>query len=96
MSFNEKYPALVHAMQSGVAFDISSGGESKAGADAKHLRVGVNVAIVESSALWRLLCDKGIITTEEMEAALIAAHEAEVARYEERLKERYGVETKLA
>lgn len=93
---NQRYMGAVHAMQSGVASDISMNGEAVAGASPKHLRVGVNVAIVESSALWKLLVKKGLITKEEMEEALVEAHEEEVRRYEAKLKETTGVEIKLA
>lgn len=91
-----KYEALVHAMQTGVAMDIGTVGEKAAGADAKHLRVGINVALVEQGAIWSLLMEKGIITKQEMEDALIKAHESEVARFEKRLKGRMGAEVKLA
>ena len=92
---NSEYNRLVHAMQSGVAMDISHCGEKGAGADPKHLRVGVNVAMVESAALAKLLMDKGVFTPEEYNKALIEAHRQEVARYEARLTDRVGSGTKI-
>lgn len=91
-----KYRALVHAMQSGVAMEIEKEGLAGAAADPKHLRVGVNVAIVESSALWKLLLDKGIVTEDEMRDRLHEAHADEVARYEQHLSRLLGCEIKLA
>jgi len=92
---NEEYVSLVHAMQSGVAFDIAAHGEKRAGADPKHLRVGVNVALVESSALWTLLVRKGIISEEEKVASLTEAHIAEVQRYEDHLSKTTGAKVVL-
>ncbi len=92
---NKDYNALVHAMQSGVAHDIGLHGIEKAGADPKHLRVGVNVAIVESSALWKMLVAKGIITEAEMIEALLEAHGDEVKAYETKLSKATGANIKL-
>lgn len=87
---NDKYQKLVHAMQSGVAMEIEQAGIDQAAATPKHLRVGVNVALVESSALWKLLVEKGIITEKEMEECLLAAHKEEVDRYTARIKKLLG------
>lgn len=93
---NKEYLAAAHAMQSGVAMDIEMNGEVAAGANPKHLRVGVNSAMVENSALWGLLLKKGIITEEEMTTALVEAHQAEAARYEAHLSAKLGKKVKLA
>ena len=82
-----RYHAACHAMQSGVSYD--HGGGSQDGSP-KHLRVGVNCALVETSVLARLLVAKGIVTEHEYAEALIAGMEEEVRSYEKRLAERYG------
>lgn len=88
-----RYQALAHAMQSGVATDQERG--SKDGTP-KHLRVGINSALVETSALGGLLVSKGIITADEYQDAILEMMAAEVDRYEKLLSERYGIEIKLA
>jgi hypothetical protein len=80
----ERYLAAAHAMQSGVALSIARG-EAR-DMEPKHLRVGVNSALVDCAALAKLLIDKGILTEEEYERALADAMEAEVQRYRERLQ----------
>lgn len=93
---NAAYRAAVHAMQSGVAMEIGTGGLERAAATPKQLRVGINVALVESSALWKLMVDKGIITESEMAERLVAAHEEEAERYAKALTKALGTEIKLA
>jgi len=80
--FARRNRALVHAMQSGVAAEHAMGSRD---GEPKHLRVGVNVALVEASAVARLLIEKGVFTMAEYQTALIVALETEVASYEERL-----------
>jgi hypothetical protein len=79
--------ALQHAMQSGVKFDQESGSED---GSPKHLRVGVNTAMVDIGALAKLLIDKGVITEEEYFDANLKAMHNEVGRYEKRLSEKFG------
>lgn len=70
-----------HGVQSGVAYE-----ESNRLSDAtspKHLRTGVNIAMVDHAALAYLLIGKGIITEEEYKEAIRQAMNDEVARYEE-------------
>jgi hypothetical protein len=70
----DRYLAALHAMQTGVAFKMHRDpGETSP----KHLRVGVNSAMVEYAALVKLLIAKGIITEDEHYAALADAMEAE-------------------
>ncbi len=82
-----RYQAAAHAMQSGVAtkmtFDPSE-------TTPKHLRVGVNAAMVENSALVKLLIDKGVIGEEEFFAALADGMEAERDKYAETIREHFG------
>lgn len=87
---------LQHAMQSGVKFDIETSGESNSGSNPKHLRVGVNSAMVEHAALVTLLIQKGLITEYEYAEELIDCMKAEVDRYTKLLEERLGRKVVLA
>lgn len=80
-----RYDAAAGAVQSGVAAM-----PDHANLSAKHLRVGVNMAFSDGSALAALLIDKGIITTVEYVEALADAAESEKARYEAEVSERLG------
>jgi hypothetical protein len=58
----ERYMSAAHGMQTGVAYKM----EYDAGdTTPKHLRVGVNSAMVDSYTIARLLIEKGIFTEEE-------------------------------
>lgn len=81
-ALNDRYLAAAHAMQTGVAVEQSV---NPAPTNSKHLRVGINSALVHQAALARLLIDIGIITEEEYLKALAAEMEREQARYEESL-----------
>lgn len=81
MNDKERYQLAVRKMQSGVAFDQGRTGPESS----KHLRVGVNVALVDFGSLIQLLLDKGIINDEEVSKALADGMEREVERYEKRL-----------
>lgn len=82
-----RYDAACHAMQSGVAWDMTY--ESK-DTDPKHLRVGVNSAHVSTSGLVSLLIEKGLFTVEEYSIALANAMDTEVDEYEKRIREHLG------
>lgn len=83
----QRYRALCHAMQTGVAYVMEKEpGETSP----KHLRVGVNSAMVEHSALTLLLIEKGIITEDEYYDAMNAAMEREVQSYQDKLQRLYG------
>ena len=88
-----KYQALCHAMQTGVATDHAHGSTD---GSPKHLRVGINSAMVEHSALVRLFIRIGLFTEEEYADALIEAMQEEVTGYEKMLSERLGAQIKLA
>lgn len=79
--FQSKYHSLAHAITQDMGISPDN---------FKHLRVGVNMALVDSGALMKLLVDKGVITQEEVWEALIAGLEAEVERYRSLLSERTG------
>lgn len=85
----ERYLAALHAMQSGVKYEMNH--PDTVGATApKHLRVGVNNALVQQTALVRLLVEKDVITQDEYWKVLADAMEEEVARYEEAANRRLG------
>ena len=72
-----RYLQAAHAMQSGVAQTISLEASElhkqpagSAGATPKHLRVGINSAMVNDRALAELLIAKGVFSTAEYHEAL--------------------------
>ena len=81
------YEEACYAMQAGVALDENLGDK---GLTAKHLRVGVNSAMVEHSALARLLIAKGVITDAEYRESLADGMREEVELYERGLTEQLG------
>lgn len=91
MNDSERYAAAAHAMQSGVRLRMTREGvpddsELTPGhASPKHLRVGVNSAMVDGSALASLLIEKGIITHDEYVKAIADGMEREVQSYREQL-----------
>jgi hypothetical protein len=84
---NDRIIALSHRVQSGVAWDHSTGSDD---GTPKHLRTGVNIALVETGAIGRLLVRKGLVTPGEYADAIIEGLEKEVAMYERRLREKLG------
>lgn len=74
-------------MQSGVAMEMNYDSKST---EPKHLRVGVNSAMVESASLAELLINKGVITADEYLEAIAAGMEREAKRYETELSQRFG------
>lgn len=84
-----RYNNAQHAMQSGVAFlDKLEGTE-------KHLRVGINSALVDHGSLVGLLVEKGVITNEEYLEAVATGMEEEVARYEAAIARTIGANITL-
>lgn len=77
----ERYFRACHAMQSGVAYEMTHGAKDT---EPKHLRVGVNSSKCDHTALVRLLIDKGIIDSKEYLEAIADEMEAEQKRYEQR------------
>jgi hypothetical protein len=80
----ERYNAALHAVQSGVALEISRTKEGTGAASPKHLRVGVNSAMIQNGALVRLMVDKGVITWPEWFERLALEAEREQKAYEDR------------
>lgn len=87
-----EYQDLAHAMQTGVAYsDPAFGGEpGTVSNQLKHLRVGVNSSLVNSSALGKLLISKGIITELEYVEAMRDGMREEVERYTEEVRQRFS------
>lgn len=69
-----RYMAAAHAMQSGVAMAMNY---DESQTDPKHLKVGVNSALVTASALGHLLIAKGVIAEGEWFTALANQMESE-------------------
>lgn len=87
-----RYLAAAHGMQTGVMYELEKDPSS---GSPKHLRVGINSAMVEFSALTKLLIDKGIITEAEFFKELADAMERERDAYAERLSDAYGIKVTL-
>ncbi len=85
----EKYKALCHAMQSGVAYKMNY---DPTDTTPKHLRVGVNVAMCDHAALVNLLMAKGIITEDEYFDALIESMQREVDNYTREINDQLGID----
>jgi len=83
----QRYNELCHAMQSGVASMPRSKDQ-----EPKHLRVGVNSAMVQHSGLVQLLIKKGVMTEVEYWEAMVSAMDAEVLRYRQIVADMNGLE----
>lgn len=88
-----EYRRLLHAVQSGVALKLQADPND---ASPKHLRVGVNSALIDTSSMARLLISKGVITEREYLGALVDGIRREVGSYEAELLARFGIVVKLA
>jgi hypothetical protein len=89
----ERYTAALHGVQSGIATMIGAGDDL---ATPKHLRVGVDARASDAMGLAKLLMAKGVFTEVEYHVAIADAMEAEKARLEAVLSERYGTKITLA
>jgi hypothetical protein len=90
----EENVALLHAMQTGVAYTMDTGKRDPS-TEPKHLRVGVNNALIEASAIVQVLIEKGVFTSTEYFTTLNGLLRAEVDRYEKELSEHYGAKITL-
>lgn len=83
----DEYKGEMGKMQSGVmathAYNATDG-------EPKHLRVGINAAMVNHDALVRLLIECGIINEYHYLTELVASAKREREGYEERLSKHYG------
>lgn len=84
-----RYHNALHAMQSGVAAKMPLEGHET---EPKHLRVGVNSALVSQAALVKLLVEKKLITKNEFMRFLADEMEAEVERYKIWLSKKLGTD----
>lgn len=75
------YLVAAHGMQTGVAHEMNNGSKAT---QPKHLRVGVNTAMVDHAALVWLLIEKGVITEAEYLESIRKAMNHELCLYEER------------
>lgn len=76
---------LSHRVQSGIAFLMSNAemhGKRFPQCEPKHLRVGINSAMIEASALARLMLAKKICTADEYFEMIIQVWREEVERYQ--------------
>lgn len=87
-----RYTTAAHGMQSGVRMLMNYEPPEKESSETspKHLRVGVNSAMCDHSALAKLLIEKKVITEEEYLEAIAKGMEEEKARYEQRVRDRFG------
>jgi hypothetical protein len=85
----QRYLEAAHAMQSGVAMKMNYAPEETG---PKHLRVGVNSALVTTQAFAKLLCDKGILTLAEYFSTLADCMEEERDLYAREIRDHFGSE----
>lgn len=86
----KRYLEAAHGMQTAVAMLMEHDpGETSP----KHLRVGVNAAIVDVAALAKLLVTKGLITDDEYCVSVAEMMEAERDRYQQLVREKLGAES---
>jgi hypothetical protein len=79
-----RYHEAAHKMQTGVRLLLGAGQD--VGVSAKHVRVGINSAMVEHSALALILLRNKVISREDYLEALAEAMESEAASYETRVQ----------
>lgn len=85
---------LQRRMQAGVAQEMNVPGRQSA-TEPKHLRVGVNTALIEGSAVAKILIEKGVFTELEYFTAIGDLLQREVDDYERRLSQHYGTKITL-
>lgn len=93
-----EYAAALHAMQSGVRQELANELPELPDAVArllKHLRVGVNSAMVETSVVQSFLIKRGLVTEAEYMEALRDGMRAEAKSYEDRLSALLGIKVTL-
>lgn len=90
----DELAALDHAVQTGVKFKSEFDPEHD-GATPKHLRTGVNLAMVQVAAVVSLCVEKGLFTLADYLRSLVAETRKEVERYEDDLSRITGRPVKL-
>lgn len=84
----EEYFALLHAVQTGVAFWMQAGFTDET--NPKQLRVGVNSSLITSSALAKTLIEAGVIDYKKFRDNEILMLQEEVKSYERKLQKHHG------
>lgn len=85
----QRYLKACHAMQTGVKLlmQVDPGDGDTGETSPKHLRVGVNSALISASAAVQLLIEKDVITELEYFTKLATLTEEDVRSYEQRLSQ---------
>lgn len=86
------YVDAMHGIQSGVAAQT---GALDSDQTPKHLRVGINSAMINDEGMTRLLIEKGVFTEKEYVEAIRVAANRELDRYEDELSASAGRTVKL-
>ncbi len=81
------YKEAMHGVQSAIAYRIGRGEDL---ATSKHLRVGVDSAMVTDAALARLLIKKGVFTAEEYAEEIRLEANRELDRAEDQARAEMG------
>lgn len=87
-----RYMAAMHGVQAGIAMLIEQG---ETLATPKHLRVGIDSAMVSDAALVQLLIEKGVISELEYYESLVKYADMERETLERRLSDKLGVPVNL-
>lgn len=85
MTPHEEYVYHLKRVQTGVATLQQHGLSNET--EPKHLRVGVNSALLDSAAIAELLMSKGIFTLDELYVVLARKTREEADKYEARCKQ---------
>jgi len=88
------YEAAGHGIQSAIRFEMTKIGFPDSGMLVnflKHLRVAVDMRASDTHGLASLLIEKGLISGEEYAEAMRLAANEELARYEDHIREAYGL-----
>lgn len=92
IALQNRYLKVMHAVQTGISYKIQAGETEHS---PKHLRVGVNSAMINNAAMVKILVEKGIFTYEDYWNKIIDEAEAEVKRYEEWIEQTTGAKVTL-
>jgi len=87
-----RYEIACHAMQTGVAYKMAV---SPNETNPKHLRVGINSAMVETSVLFKIMLKRGLITEIEFYEILCETMEEEAKGYQSWIEVHIGKQVKL-
>lgn len=94
----QRYIDDMHAIQTGIAMMIehnATTGARYAEIEPKHLRVGINSAMIDTGALMALLVNKGFITMDEVDAALADMADRDVETYTKMVNDALGGEGRI-